>query len=345
MIVKSSEQLKELGKEIFTALGASRDRASFIADTLVESSLTGHDSHGVIYFVRYSDRIRKGFIDVNADPVKVKETETSALIDGRWGFGQITAMRSVELAVEKARRNVVGAVGAFRCNHIGRLGYYTSWIAKQGFIGMMFANVGHPAVSVYHGLGRVFGTNPFSASVPVKGSDPFLLDYATSVVAEGKVSVARAKHEKIPENWIRDKSGNKTDDPNAMLEGGWLLPFGEHKGYCLQLLVELLGGILTGSRSGLDSENEPPSPNGVFSIAIDPGGFRDRDEFASKTETMLKKVRLTPNESGARILVPGDPEWETRRERLRCGIPIPEDSWQQIVQLSRELGIDPKYYS
>lgn len=345
MILKSSEQLKKLGVEIFTTLGASKDRASFVADTLVESSLTGHDSHGVVYFVRYSDRIRKGFIDVDADPIKVKETETSALIDGCWGFGQITAMHCVELAVEKARRYVVGAVGAFRCNHIGRLGYYTSWVAKQGFIGMMFANVGHPSVSVYHGLGRVFGTNPFSASIPVKESNPFLLDYATSVVADGKVSIARAKHEKIPENWIRDKFGNKTDDPNAMLEGGWLIPFGEHKGYCLQLLVELLGGVLTGSRSGLDAENEPPSPNGVFSIVIDPEGFTNKDVFASKTKSIMDKVKHTPSEPGARILVPGDPEWETREQRLRCGIPIPEESWQQIIELCNELGIDPEYYS
>lgn len=254
-------------------------------------------------------------------------------------------MRSVELAVEKARGHVVGAVGAFNCNHIGRLGYYTSWVAKQGFIGLMFANVGHPSVSVYHGLGRIFGTNPFSASVPVEGSNPFLLDYATSIVAEGKVSIARLKHEKIPDTWIRDKFGNKTDDPNAMLEGGWLLPFGEHKGYCLQLLVELLGGVLTGSRSGLDIENEPPSPNGILVIVLNPDGFVMGGEFASKTKMILDIVRHGANEPGSRILIPGDPEWEMREHRLKNGIPIPEDSWKQIVGLCKELGIDSEYYS
>jgi len=271
MFVFQAEKLKEIGTEIFTAQGMTRERAEFIADTLVEANLTGHDSHGVFYFVRYSDRIRERFIDPKAEPTIAKETASTALIDGRWAPGQITALKVTETAVEKAKRQRISAVGAFRCNHIGRVGYYTNLAASRGVAALMFVNVGHPAVTVFNGTGSVFGTNPFSAAVPTGKSKSFLLDYATSVVAEGKISVARSKGEKIPTHWTRDKEGRVTDDPWAIREGGWLLPFGEHKGYCLQLLMELLGAVMTGSRTGFEPDTDPPSTNGVFAIAFNLG--------------------------------------------------------------------------
>ncbi|RLI07408.1 hypothetical protein DRO42_08115 [Candidatus Bathyarchaeota archaeon] len=344
MIVLPADRFRELGVAIFSALGAPRDRAEFVVETLVEASLTGHDSHGISYFVRYADRIRKGFIDVGAEPVVAKESASSALVDGRWAFGQVTAMRVMELAVEKAKTQAVSAVGAYNCNHIGRVGYYTAWAARQNVVAMMFVNVGHPAVAVYGGLGRVFGTNPFSAAVPTGEADPFLLDYATSVVAEGKVSVAKAKGERIPLHWIRDKHGKATDDPRAMKDGGWLLPFGGHKGYCLQMLMEMMGAVMTGSRSGLDPETEPPSTNGVFAVAIDPDWFVGLEAFKQRAEMVLRGVKATPPEPGCRVLIPGEPEWETREKRLREGIPLPEETWDQMVKLAEELGIDPRYY-
>ena len=345
MIVMPADRLRELGTEIFSALGAPRDKAEFVAETIVEASLTGHDSHGVSYFVRYSDRIRQGFIDVDAEPVVERESASSAMVDGRWAFGQVTAMRVMKLAVEKAKANVISAVGAYNCNHIGRVGYYTSLAARRGVVAMMFVNVGHPAVSVYGGLGRVLGTNPFSAAVPTRDADPFLLDYATSVVAEGKVNLAKAKREKIPRHWIRDRYGRVTDDPKDMSEGGWLLPFGEYKGYCLQLLMELIGAVMTGSRSGLEPGTEPPSPNGIFAIAIDPEEFVGLEAFKRRADAVLRGVKATTPEAGSRVLIPGDPEWETRQQRLRDGIPIPDETWRQIAELAEELGIDPRYYA
>lgn len=340
MILQPADKLREIGAAIFSALGTPRDRAEFIAETIVEASLTGHDSHGVSYFVRYSDRIKKGFIEPKADPIIVKESPSSALLDGRWAFGQVTTKRVIELAVEKAKALTVSGVGAYNCNHIGRVGYYTTWAARQGVVSMMFVNVGHPAVAVHESFGRVFGTNPFSAATPSHESDPFLLDYATSMVAEGKVSLARAKHEKIPPHWIRDKEGKATDDPWAMQDDGWLLPFGEYKGYCLQMLVELMGAAMTGSRSGLDPEAEPPSPNGVFAMAVDPRGFVGLEAFKQRAGEIFRGVKAKTSMPGGRILIPGEPEWETREQRLRDGIPIPEETWSQITELATELGIN-----
>jgi uncharacterized oxidoreductase len=309
-------------------------------DTLIEANLAGHDSHGAHYFLGYSDRIMRGFIDVNAEPVIVKETPSSAHIDGRWAFGQVTAMRLTEVAVEKAKESMVAGVGAFNCNHIGRLGYYTEWAARHGIIANMYVNVGNPSVSAYHGLGKAFGTNPYSVSAPTGCDTPFLVDWATSVVAQGKVSVARAKHAKIPTHWTRDKYDRVTDDPNAVYDGGWLLPFSEYKGYGMQMVSELLGAVLTGSRIGLSDVTEPPSPNGVFMLAVNPEGFVGLDAFKENTAALLEKVKKLPAEAGRRILVPGEPEKESKARRIKEGISLPDDTWSQIEALCRRLNLD-----
>lgn len=343
MIRVPAEDLMRLGTAIFTALGAPEDKARFIAETIVEANLTGHDSHGVTYYLTYAERVKGGYIDPRAEPRVERETPTTAVIDGCWGFGQLTAMKAMEVAVEKAERSHVAAVAAYRCNHVGRVGYYTAWAARRGFIAMMFLNVGHPVVTVYGGRGRVLGTNPLSIAIPT-GGDPFLLDYATSIVAHGKVKQALLKGERIPRGWIRDREGRETDDPAALEAGGWLLPFGGHKGYCLQLVNELLGSALTGSRSGLDPEEEPPSTNGVFAIAVNPEFSVDLKVFRERCNIILDGVRRCESEAGMRIMIPGEPEWETRRKRLREGIPIPDTLRRSLIALAQELGVDESLY-
>ncbi len=341
MFLQPADILMKLGTEIFTAQGLTQEKAQFIAETLVEANLTGHDSHGVHYYVTYSDRIKGGHIQVDAEPGIVQETATTALIDGRWAPGQVTAKYLVEAAVRKAKENMVSAVGAFNCNHIGRVGYYTDWAARQGIIALMFVNVGTPSVSVFGGLGKFFGTNPLSVAVPTGEARPFLTDYATSVVADGKLSVARAKNAKIPTHWARDRDNNPTDDPFAVKEGGWLLPFGLYKGYCLQLVSELLGAVLTGSRTGPNPNRVPPSANGVFVIAINPDAFVGLDNFKQNTDELFAQVKAVEPEPGNKVLIPGEPEWETKEKRMKEGIPLPEETWESIVKLAKELGLDP----
>ncbi len=340
MITIPVDQLRELGVKLFTAQGTSVGRAEYLIDSLVEANLTGHDSHGAHYYFRYSDRIKNGHIDIKAVPEIVKETPGSALIDGKWTFGQITAKMAIELAVEKAKENMVAGVGAFNCNHIGRLGYYTEWAAKKGIITTMYVNVGHPSVSVHNGFGRTFGTNPYSASVPTSGDVPFLVDYATSVVAHGKVSVAKAAKRDIPVHWIKNKDGNETTDPNDMDDGGWLLPFAGYKGMGLQMVSELLGAVLTGSRVGPAPYTDPPSPNGVFIMAINPEGFIGLDTFKMDTDSLLKTVKACPQLGDEKVLVPGMPEEITKEKRLKEGIQLPEETWDAIVAVCKEYDVD-----
>jgi uncharacterized oxidoreductase len=342
MVVLPVEELRELGVEIFMAQGASEERARFLVGTLLEANLTGHDSHGVHYYVRYSERISEGYIKVSEEPVVVKESPSSALIDGRWAFGQVTAKKVTETAVEKAREHMVAAVGAYNCNHIGRIGYYTDLAAGHDVIANFYVNVGNKIVSAYNGLGRAFGTNPFSVSVPTGSETPFLVDYATSVVAAGKVTVARAKGARIPRTWTRDRYGRVTDDPNAMTEGGWMLPFGGHKGMGLQMACEMLGAVLTGSRTGLSGITTPPSPNGIFMLAVNPEAFVGLEEFKRGAAELVEQVKALPAVAGERVIVPGEPEKESKARRLRDGIPVPDSTWDEIRALCGRLGVEVK---
>jgi LDH2 family malate/lactate/ureidoglycolate dehydrogenase len=342
MIVTEAQGLRELGTQIFTALGAPKAKAAFVSETLVEANLCGHDSHGVFYYPVYGDRIMKGYIHPKENPKIVKETPSSAYVDGRWGFGQIVAKKMMEIAVEKAKTSMVAAVGGYNINHIGRLGYYTTWATEQDMVGMMFANVGNALVSPFHGTGKTFGTNPASISTPTATDENFLMDYATSIAAAGKISVARAKHAKVPSHWLRNKEGNPTDDPNDFYDGGYLVGFGEHKGYGIQMACELLGAVLTGSRISMDEDENPPSPNGVFCIAVNPEAFVGLKPFKEKSSEVIKIVKSRKPEPGQTVLVPGDPERISKAQRLRDGIQLPEDTWAQIVKISGELGLDEK---
>ena len=339
MITVQAGKLIQLGIDIFTAQGVSQVDAEFLVDSLVEANLSGHDSHGAHYFARYSERIKEGFIKLDVEPKVIKETPGTAYIDGQWGMGQLTARRMTEIAVEKAKENMVAAVGTFNTNHIGRIGYYTELAAKQGIITTMYVNVGHPIVSVHNGHGPVFGTNPYSASVPVGGDIPFLVDYATSVVAAGKLSVAKAAKKKIPAHWTLDKDGNANDSPTVLSEGGWLLPFGQYKGMGLMMVSELLGAVLTGSRVGPSGITNPPSPNGVFMMAVNPEAFVGLDEFVKNTDSLLKQVKDWKPLEGERVMVPGEPEKETKEYRLANGIKLPVDTWNEIEALCKGLDI------
>jgi LDH2 family malate/lactate/ureidoglycolate dehydrogenase len=360
MIIKmklTASQLKMIGKNIFIALGATPKNAEIVSDMLVEANLTGHDSHGIVYITRYAERIKKGIIDPKAEPEVIKETTSTGVVDGHWTFGQVTAKKTMEVAIEKAKRSSISAVAAIRCNHIGRLGGYTMMAAEENMIGMMFVNVVHPNVQPYGGATGVFGTNPLSVAIPAGEMKPFLLDFATSAVAEGKVTLAAIKGEKIPFGWIVDKNGNDTDNPKDLYpEGatrpedrGRLLTIGArekgqgHKGYCLSFLMEILGGVLTGSGSVIGGEITYPSQNGVLAIVIDIESFIPVELFKKRIDILFKGVQKTSVLHGYEydhVLIPGEPEWMTKEKRLRDGIEVPQEIWKGIKRLSEDLGIN-----
>jgi len=352
----STVELRRLGVEIFERSGAPREYAKLVVDTLIDANLVGHDSHGILYITRYAERIRKGIIDPKSKPEITNDNLTTAVIDGHWTFGQVTAKKTMEIAIEKARKTSISAVGAFHCNHIGRLGAYTLLAAENNMIGILMVNSINPLVQPYGGASRFLGTNPISVAIPAGEMKPFLLDFATSSVAEGKIWQAAIKGEKIPLGWIVNNDGYETDDPHDFsistptVEGnGRLLAFGArdgHKGYCLAILMEILGGILTGAGSILDQDAVHPNENGILAIVLDIGRFSSVETFKKRMDLLFSIVHKAPVDSRFtydQVQIPGEIEWRNREKGLRDGIDIPVPIWEQIVSLARELGVDTSF--
>jgi LDH2 family malate/lactate/ureidoglycolate dehydrogenase len=339
MLTFTAAQLESAAQAIFAAVGAPADIAEHVARSLVESNLMGHDSHGVIRVPTYVQRVEQGRIRPDARPSILRETSTTAVVRGNWAFGQSAATYGAEVAIRKAREANVAACAIVECNHIGRLGEYAEMIAREGMIGMVvtggFASPFN-GVAPYGGVGRALGTNPYSFAVPAGAREPFVADFATSVVAEGKLQVARAKRSQLPPGLIVDSQGRPSTDPEDFYAGGMLLPFGGHKGYALALLADLLGSRL----GGAEVLGEAPHTVGTFVLALRIDAFRPLAEFTGAVDTRLEEIKAVPPAPGFQeVLIPGEPEARSRALRLQEGIPIPEETWEKIVATAGKYGV------
>lgn len=341
MPVFKAEQLRKVGTEIFVAAGAPRGEAEWVSHLLVKSNLVGHDSHGVIRIVQYVKAMEEGYLKPGARVEVVRETPSSALLKGNWGFGQVVAKKAMEIAIDKAVKNTVGTVCAYDLYHIGRLADYTEMAAEKGLIGIAMAN-SVKSVAPYGGKERLLSTSPMSYAFPTGGETPFVLDIATSVCAEGKVRVALHKGEKLPYGCIIDKEGNPSNNPQDFYDGGALLPLGGdsvgYKGFGLGFVVEVLSGVLSGAGCGYE---EGKKGNGIFFQAIDIQRFMPVNEFEKKISAFIQTVKSTKLRPKFReILMPGEPEARTKRERLRDGIYLPDKTWEEIRNTANALGLD-----
>jgi uncharacterized oxidoreductase len=345
----TADQLKNLGFGIFKAAGASDEEAEMVSQHLVNANLAGHDSHGVIRIPAYVMMIKVGYkpygylckIVPGSEIEIVKETETTALIDGHWGFGQVIATKAMQLAIEKAEKSGIGAVGVLHCNHIGRVGEYSMMAAEKGLVGVSMCNSGR-LVAPFGSMERIMSTNPIAVAIPSGSERPFLLDMATSVHAEGKVRVRRNRGESLPDGWIIDKEGTPSNNPEDLYAGGAILPLGRdvgYKGFGLAMIVDILGGALTGH--GCTSGEEYIGGNGTFVMAIKIGNFVDPKKFKSRVDELIqnvKKSKKAPNVED--ILIPGEPEMNSREERLANGIFVSDKTWEDIKKTAGELDVD-----
>jgi len=335
----TAEELRSLGRRLLEGAGVPAATAARVSDSLVESNLMGHDSHGIIRLLEYLDSIAKGRIDPHAEVELVKETPTTALLDAHWAFGQVAAARAMAIAIEKARARQVAVVGMAHSSHIGRLGEYALMAAEQGLIGAVMCNASRGGgVAPYGGMQRMLGTNPLACAAPTGGAWPFLMDFATTTCAEGKIRVARARGVRLPPGCILDREGRPSTNPEDFYAGGVLLPMGGHKGYGLGLLMDLLGGALTGH--GCTCLPEYVSGNGVLMMAIDIEAFSPLAQFEDTAGRLFAAVKASRTAPGVEeILIPGEPEFRTKEKRLREGIPVPESTWQELARAAERLGL------
>jgi len=337
------QQLLDITTRIFEAAGSSKQEADIVAQHLVESSLAGVDSHGVIRIPEYVNKmlgkpIPRGSFRIipRAKITTTKDRAAIAMLDGGGGFGQVLAYRAMELATEKARELSIGVVTGCNCDHIGRLGSYPLRAVKKGMIGVTFAK-GIATMAPLGGKEKLLGNNPISFGIPAGKEKPIILDFAMSVVAAGKLTVAIDKGERVPAGWLIDAEGNPTTDPNDFYRGGSLLPFSGHKGYGLGVVGEVLAGILSGS--GVLTEYK--GTNAFTQIALNVDAFLPLEEFKSQVDKLVKTIRESPRIGGVdKIMIPGEPEFVMTEKRLGEGIPIPETTWSRIVGAAREVGLE-----
>ena len=346
MPVFPAEMLRMVGKSVFRAIGSPEAVADRVANALVDANLAGHDSHGVIRIPQYIESVRAGEIVAEAEPTISRETAVSALVDGGWGFGQVTAERAMQVAIEKAKVSGLSAIGAVRCNHIGRVGEYPEMAARAGLVALVsaggFGGRGGRAAP-FGGREGILGTNPLSWGFPLDGETGMLVDFATTAVAAGKIQVARAKGSPLPEGSILDKDGKPTTNAEDFYQGGVMLPFGGHKGYALSMVVELLGRVMTGADDFAEGTRggEVYGHSGTMIIAIDPGLFRDREAVNKGFADTFAWVRAVPPAPGFdRVMVPGEPERTTREARSRDGIYVEDATVAAIRATAIELGLD-----
>jgi LDH2 family malate/lactate/ureidoglycolate dehydrogenase len=332
-----ADELVAFARELLEGLGTPAPAATAVAESLVESNLVGHDSHGVRRLMPYTDFVRAGQVDPAAEPRLAEQSGATAVVDGQSCFGQLAGRLATDTVAELAREHGAGAVVVRRTGHVGRLGEYTGALTERDFAGIALCNA-DPTVAPHGGRERRLGTNPLSLAVPRgEGRPPIVMDWATSAVAEGKLQMSLARGEQAPPGAVVDREGRPTTDPSDFYEGGALLPFGAHKGYGLSVLIELLGGLLSGS--GVSSLPDFDEGNGMLIVALEIERFGDPDSFKERAEAFCALLANTaPSEGSSGVMVPGEPESNTGAERRRDGIPVPAAIWRALNELKETTG-------
>jgi LDH2 family malate/lactate/ureidoglycolate dehydrogenase len=322
----SAGELLHLARAVLEDAGAPPATANTVAESLVESNLRGHDSHGVRRLVPYVEAVKDGRVDPKAEPEVVQRRGAIVIVDGRGGFGQPAARLAAAELAGLAREHGVGAAAVRRANHVGRLGEWVEQLAGEGLIAIAFCNA-EPTVAPFGGSERRLGTNPIAWATP--GRPPLVMDWSTATMPEGKLAVALARGEQVPHGVLLDSGGEPSRDPADFYAGGALLPLGAHKGSGLSVMIQLVGGALAGTGA---FGAQGAAANGTVLIALDPGAFTD--DFDDETEAFSAALAATrPARGFDAVLVPGEIERRTRALRAQEGVPLPAATWSELEAL------------
>ena len=354
MVIIKPLNLKDFIRDIFAAAGCSAGEAQRIGQYLVESNLTGHDSHGVIRVPRYVKTLLDKVIHPDVVVDVLVDTPVLAVVDGKFGFGQTVTPQAVRIGIDKCKRNGLSAVALRNAGHTGRTGDWAEMAAAEGLVSVHFVNAaGSVLVAPYGGVDRRFSTAPYCVGIPRPGRDPLVLDFATSIVAEGKVLVASQGGKAIPDDALIDQDGKSSGDPHVLYgeytpagprdhrkSKGAIRAFGEHKGSGLAFMCEILGGALSGNGA---TKFDRPFANGLFSFYVDPKVVDPSGFFSPEVDRYTDFVKGSkPVTAGEEVLVPGEQEMHYRAKRNAEGIPLPDDTWASLVATARSVGLDER---
>ena len=329
--------------EAIVAKGGSEAReAALVAGNLVEANLTGHDSHGVGMIPRYVKSLLEGGLAVNQHPQILLDRGTMLRLDGRAGYGQVIGLEAMTLGIERARKHGTCVVALGNSHHLGRIGHWAEQCVEAGLVSLHFVNViSRPIVAPWGGRDARFGTNPVCIGVPRANGEPFVLDFATSRIAQGKTRVAHNQGKRLEPGTVIDDKGDPTTNPrySVIPPFGAIMPFGEHKGSGLALACELLGGALAGGGTQhLPDQGKMRVLNGMLSILIDPAALGTAQFLAEQAEALIAWEKASPPAAGVeRVLIAGDPERAKRRQRRAEGLQVDATTWEEILAAAELL--------
>lgn len=348
----SHEKLENLASAILEAAGSGPAEARTVASHLLQANLCGHDSHGVGMLPTYVANIAKGLLKPNRLPETVSDQGNFILFDGHRGYGQVAGKLAMELAIDRCKDKGMALMGLRNAHHIGRVGAYGEQSLAAGLISLHFVSVvDHvPMVTPFGGKQGRYGTNPLCIAVPsLNEADHLLLDMATSRIAVGKARVALNKGHQVSNCDLIDAEGQPTGDPSVLFSEpqGALLPFGEHKGYGLGLLCEVLASALTGGGT-----IQPGNVRGggivnhMLTILINPELYGEQNAMRQEIAALIDYIRATPPaQAESPVLIPGDPERQRRESHLSAGIFIEENTWDEIIGTAVSLGLNPEEFN
>ncbi len=342
------DSLQRQVAQIIAAAGSAPAEAEQVAANLVLANLSGHDSHGVGMVPRYVDAVAEGgLVPNNAMAVRL-DGGAMLSIDGQRGYGQVVGVQAMELGIARAKLHGSCILSLANAHHLGRIGHFAEMAVAEDLVALHFVNVlSRPVVAPWGGGDGRFGTNPCCIGVPLAGAAPFVLDFATSRVAQGKMRVAYNKGEKVAAGTLIDEKGAPTDDPGVVVVPqagglfGALMTFGEHKGYGLAVACELLGGALSGGGTWHRPADTARSVlNGMLAILIDPARLGTQAAFEQEAAAFVDWLRQSPPGAGFDgVQIAGEPERKARSARRRDGIVVDDATWSEIVEAGRKVGV------
>ena len=349
MPVLSAGRISKISRELLVAAGTPTKHAVIVADHLADANLVGHDSHGFIRIIQYLRDIDEDIVDPKGEPLITGGSGGLAQIDGSGTFGQVAATFAVRVAIEKARHHGISFVTTFNHSHTGRVGAYPETVAKEGMASTVWIGVQRGKlrrVAPFGGREGRMGTNPIAMGFPYKEDSPILLDFATSMAAEGKMRVYQARGKMLPGEWLLDANGKPSRDPNDLYNGGAILPMGGidggHKGYALAFMVDLMGGTLAELTDG--TVRDDSTTRGASIMVIDLSALGDLGKVKEDVHDLVTYLKDTPPMAGHDgVLYPGEIEATTRRQRLKNGIDIEQATWDKIAGLIREHRLDEEF--
>jgi LDH2 family malate/lactate/ureidoglycolate dehydrogenase len=341
----SEPALRSFCEAVFLKLAVEPAEARIWADAIMEASLRGVDSHGVLVLPMYAAMIQAGGIRTGVATETVSDGGSTAVLDGGGGIGFTISDRAMDLAIERAADFGISFITVRNSNHFGAAAYYAMKSLPRDMIGIAITNAS-PALPAWGGKTRVIGSNAMGVAVPAGQEYPIVFDIAIGAAAGAKVFLLGQKGLPIPEDWMIDKNGQPTRDPGSLFDGGLILPFGKHKGYGLGVILDVLSGVISGGLfstqvHGFAQDMSEPLGACHSFIALDVSRFINVDQFKGRMDEMIRNIKASALIDGVeRVYLPGERGFVTREDRLKNGIPLHRKLADDLRDLAARLSIE-----